>query len=164
MTGVSHPSAGAPGNLSYVIISPVKDESRYIEKTILSVLDQSVKPARWIIVDDGSTDGTPEIVERYAAVHPFIELLRTRQAGARDTGTAEAMASVAPQVTVISRASSMSRPYQYAVTWGTPRLRQALAAQPESRYSMTELTIADAFEDLPMEMRQRLAGGGKTGE
>jgi NADH-quinone oxidoreductase subunit C len=44
------------------------------------------------------------------------------------------------------------------------QLRQALAAQPESRYSMTELTIADAFEDLPLEMRQRLAGGDKTGE
>ena len=44
------------------------------------------------------------------------------------------------------------------------QLRQALAAQPESRYSMTELTIADAFEDLPLEMRQRLAGGEKTGE
>ncbi len=44
------------------------------------------------------------------------------------------------------------------------QLRQALAAQPESRYSMTELTIADAFEDLPQEMRQRLAGGEKTGE
>ena len=44
------------------------------------------------------------------------------------------------------------------------QLRQALAAQPESRYSMTELTIADAFADLPLEMRQRLAGGEKTGE
>lgn len=44
------------------------------------------------------------------------------------------------------------------------QLRQALAAQPESRYSLTELTIADAFEDLPQEMRQRLAGGGQTGE
>ena len=44
------------------------------------------------------------------------------------------------------------------------QLRQALAAQPESRYSMTELTIADAFEDLPLEMRKRLAGGEKTGE
>jgi NADH-quinone oxidoreductase subunit C len=44
------------------------------------------------------------------------------------------------------------------------QLRQALAAEPESRYSMTELTIADAFEDLPLEMRQRLAGGEKTGE
>jgi len=44
------------------------------------------------------------------------------------------------------------------------QLRQALAAQPESRYSMTELTVADAFEDLPLDMRQRLAGGEKTGE
>ena len=44
------------------------------------------------------------------------------------------------------------------------QLRQALAAEPESRYSLTELTIADAFEDLPLDMRQRLAGGGKTGE
>lgn len=44
------------------------------------------------------------------------------------------------------------------------QLRQALAAQPESRYSMTELTIADAFEDLPLAMRQRLASGQKTGE
>lgn len=44
------------------------------------------------------------------------------------------------------------------------QLRQALAAEPESRYSLTELTIADAFEDLPLDMRQRLAGGEKTGE
>ena len=44
------------------------------------------------------------------------------------------------------------------------QLRQALAAEPESRYSLTELSIADAFEDLPLDMRQRLAGGEKTGE
>lgn len=44
------------------------------------------------------------------------------------------------------------------------QLRQALAAQPETRYSMHELTIADAFEDLPAEMRERLARGDRTGE
>jgi NADH-quinone oxidoreductase subunit C len=44
------------------------------------------------------------------------------------------------------------------------QLRQALAATPESRYSMGELTIADAFEDLPLDMRQRLARGERTGE
>ena len=44
------------------------------------------------------------------------------------------------------------------------QLRQALAANPEARYSMEELSIADAFEDLPDEMRARLAGGEKTGE
>lgn len=44
------------------------------------------------------------------------------------------------------------------------QLRQALAANPEARYSMEELTIAAAFEDLPDEMRKRLAGGEKVGE
>lgn len=44
------------------------------------------------------------------------------------------------------------------------QLRQALAANPEARYSMEELTIADAYEDLPQEMRKRLSGGEKTGE
>ena len=44
------------------------------------------------------------------------------------------------------------------------QLRQALAANPEARYSMEELAIADAFEELPAEMRQRLTGGGATGE
>ena len=44
------------------------------------------------------------------------------------------------------------------------QLKQALAANPEARYSMEELSIADAFEDLPTEMRQRLKSGVKTGE
>lgn len=44
------------------------------------------------------------------------------------------------------------------------QLKQALAANPEARYSMEELSIADAFEDLPTDMRHRLTGGEKTGE
>jgi NADH-quinone oxidoreductase subunit C len=44
------------------------------------------------------------------------------------------------------------------------QLRQALAQNPEARYSMEELTIADAFEDLPLEMRRRLGTGEATGE
>lgn len=44
------------------------------------------------------------------------------------------------------------------------QLRQALAQNPEARYSMDELTIADAFEDLPDDMRRRLGAGEKTGE
>ncbi len=44
------------------------------------------------------------------------------------------------------------------------QLRQALAAQPESRYSLDELSIADAYEHLPLDMRQRLAQGERTGE
>jgi NADH-quinone oxidoreductase subunit C len=44
------------------------------------------------------------------------------------------------------------------------QLRQALSANPEARYSMEELSIADAFEDLPDDMRKRLTGGQRTGE
>ena len=44
------------------------------------------------------------------------------------------------------------------------QLRQALAQNPEARYSMEELTIADAFEDLPDDMRRRLGTGEPTGE
>jgi NADH-quinone oxidoreductase subunit C len=43
-------------------------------------------------------------------------------------------------------------------------LRQALAANPEARYSKEELSIADAFEDLPSDMKRRLGTGEKTGE
>jgi len=44
------------------------------------------------------------------------------------------------------------------------QLRQALAANPEARYSMEELTIADAFDELPEDMRARLKSGEKVGE
>jgi len=44
------------------------------------------------------------------------------------------------------------------------QLRQALAQNPEAKYSMEELSIADAFEDLPEAMRKRLSGGERTGE
>ena len=44
------------------------------------------------------------------------------------------------------------------------QLRQALSANPEARYSMEELSIADAFEELPLDMRARITGGEKTGE
>jgi NADH-quinone oxidoreductase subunit C len=44
------------------------------------------------------------------------------------------------------------------------QLRQALAANPEARYSKDELSIADAFEELPADMRRRLGAGERTGE
>ncbi len=70
------PVSSAPPSLRYVLITPARNEVAYIEGTIKSVIAQSIKPTRWVIVSDGSTDGTDEIVLRYAAEHPWIELLR----------------------------------------------------------------------------------------
>jgi glycosyltransferase involved in cell wall biosynthesis len=60
----------------YVLITPARNEAEFIELTIQSVVAQTVRPERWVIVSDGSTDGTDEIILKYAADHPWIELVR----------------------------------------------------------------------------------------
>jgi glycosyltransferase involved in cell wall biosynthesis len=61
---------------TYVLITPARDEAQFIELTIKSVVAQAVRPVKWVIVSDGSTDGTDEIVRKYASNHPWIELVR----------------------------------------------------------------------------------------
>lgn len=59
----------------YVVITPARNEARAIELTIRSMIAQTVLPLRWVIVSDGSTDATDEIVSGYTAVHPWMELI-----------------------------------------------------------------------------------------
>lgn len=61
---------------TYVLVTPARNEASFIELTLQSVIAQTVRPIKWVIVSDGSTDGTDEIVSKYAAVHSWIELLR----------------------------------------------------------------------------------------
>lgn len=61
---------------TYVLITPARNEAAFLEKTINSVVAQSIPPIKWVIVSDGSTDDTDSIVKRYAAEHEWIELLR----------------------------------------------------------------------------------------
>jgi poly-beta-1,6-N-acetyl-D-glucosamine synthase len=63
-------------SLSYVLITPARNEAAFIELTIKSVVAQTILPLKWVIVSDGSTDGTDDIVKKYAAEHPWIELVR----------------------------------------------------------------------------------------
>ena len=65
-----------PLSLTYAIITPARNEAAFIELTIKSVIGQTVLPLKWVIVSDGSTDGTDEIVRKYAVEHPWIELVR----------------------------------------------------------------------------------------
>ena len=70
----------------YVLISPCRNESRYMRQTLDSVVGQSVRPARWVIVDDGSTDDTPEILADYAARYDWIQVVSREDRGHRAVG------------------------------------------------------------------------------
>lgn len=61
--------------LQYVLITPSRNEARFIEQTLESVVSQTVRPLKWVIVNDGSTDTTGEIAARYAERHDWIELV-----------------------------------------------------------------------------------------
>jgi len=60
----------------YVLITPARNEAQFIELTLKSVVSQTDVPLRWVIVSDGSTDGTDELVKKYAADRPWIELVQ----------------------------------------------------------------------------------------
>ena len=59
----------------YVLVTPAKNEEAFIGETIASVVNQTHLPAEWVIVSDGSTDRTDEIVKAASAAHPWIRLL-----------------------------------------------------------------------------------------
>ncbi|MBV8216068.1 MAG: glycosyltransferase family 2 protein [Verrucomicrobia bacterium] len=61
--------------MNYVLITSARNEEKFIESTIRSVVAQTQLPERWIVVDDGSTDSTALIVDRYLKSYPWIELL-----------------------------------------------------------------------------------------
>lgn len=70
----------------YVIVSPCRDEEQYMRQTLDSVLAQTLRPAAWVIVDDGSTDRSPQILAEYAVEHPFIKVVRREDRGERAVG------------------------------------------------------------------------------
>lgn len=59
----------------YVLITPARNEEAFIEKTLESVIHQTYLPLRWVIINDGSTDGTASRVEPYLAKYEWIELV-----------------------------------------------------------------------------------------
>lgn len=69
----------------YVVITPVRDEAQYIERTIESMLRQTHLPTQWIIVDDGSTDGTREILDESADL-PWMTVVHRQDRGHRASG------------------------------------------------------------------------------
>ncbi len=68
---------------SYVIITPARNEERYLQKTIDSVASQTLRPRKWIIVDDGSSDNTGRLIEAAARQHSWIKAVHRADRGFR---------------------------------------------------------------------------------
>ncbi len=75
---VSAPNDFLPADPSrrYLLVSPCRDEAQYLRRTLDSVAAQTVPPTLWIVVDDGSTDETPAILEEYAERLPYLRVVR----------------------------------------------------------------------------------------
>jgi poly-beta-1,6-N-acetyl-D-glucosamine synthase len=73
-------------NVKYVIVTPVRDEQEFIESTIACVASQTIPPTEWIIVNDGSTDRTGDIVNQYAARLPWLRVVHRKNRGFRKSG------------------------------------------------------------------------------
>ncbi|MER5173781.1 glycosyltransferase [Thioclava kandeliae] len=70
----------------YALITPCRDEAQYMRRTLDSVVAQAEQPALWLIVDDGSTDATPQILAEYTAQHAWIRVIPKENRGARAVG------------------------------------------------------------------------------
>jgi glycosyltransferase involved in cell wall biosynthesis len=68
------------------VVSPVRDEARYLRHTLDAMLGQTVRPQEWLFVDDGSTDDTRRIVESYAKSNPWIRIVAREDRGFRQLG------------------------------------------------------------------------------
>lgn len=70
----------------YALISPCRNEADYVRKTLDSVVSQSIRPKLWIIVDDGSTDTTQQILAQYASRYDWIKVVPKPDRGRRAVG------------------------------------------------------------------------------
>ena len=71
---------------AYAIVTPVKDEAAHLAGTAESILAQTHRPLQWVIVDDGSSDGTRELADSLAARDPWIAAIDSGAAGQRARG------------------------------------------------------------------------------
>jgi biofilm PGA synthesis N-glycosyltransferase PgaC len=69
------------------VISPVRDEARYVRHTLDAMVAQTVRPQEWLFVDDGSTDDTRAIIESYASRHAWIHVVSRDDRGFRQLGS-----------------------------------------------------------------------------
>ena len=73
-------------SVQYIVITPVRDEAAYVEKTLQAVVSQTIRPKQWVIVDDGSTDGTDRLLDEKTKDIPWISVVHRQNRGFRAAG------------------------------------------------------------------------------
>nr|WP_206290888.1 glycosyltransferase family A protein [Humisphaera borealis] len=86
MTPTQTANTSAAPSRKYLLVTPCRDEAKYARRTLDSVVNQTVLPTLWIIVDDGSKDETPQILKEYADKYPWIKVVTRGDRGDRKLG------------------------------------------------------------------------------
>lgn len=75
-------------NLSrrYCVITPCRNEEDHLLQTVSTIVNQTIVPTTWVVVDDGSSDATPKLLEKAVQNYPFIEVVRREDRGKRSVG------------------------------------------------------------------------------
>lgn len=76
----------SPRRAKYVVITPVRDEQEHLRHTLDCMLQQTILPIEWVIVNDGSTDGTGDIIDEYSSRYPWIRGIHRQNRGFRKPG------------------------------------------------------------------------------
>lgn len=84
-------------NKSYIVITPARDEERFLPFLIESIVRQTIKPRRWIIIDDGSADATALLADAAAKEHPFIQVHHLKRDRVRKRGGASIVMRYLPR-------------------------------------------------------------------
>src|SRR5947207_14486198 len=86
MTMSGTPSRPSQPSRRYAVVAPCRNEEQYMRRTLDSLAAQTVRPALLVVVDDGSTDRTPEILEEYSRKLDFLRVVRRPDRGGRSVG------------------------------------------------------------------------------
>ncbi len=80
-------SIAKPSSPKYVVVSPIRNEEEYLPLTIACMCAQTVKPWKWVLVDDGSSDRTGALIDEAASQHPWIVAVHRKDRGSRQAGS-----------------------------------------------------------------------------
>ena len=92
-------------DIQYALVTPAKNEAEYIEKTLSSVVNQTIRPVKWVVVSDGSTDKTDEIVRQYQSQN--VTLIRQEPRAGKTSALNMAVAEAKGEILVFSDANSI---------------------------------------------------------